>query len=79
MSKLVKTTVVILPLITAALPAQAYIGPGMGAGAIAVVLGILAAIVMGFFAVLWYPIKRFLKKRKAAKEMVSEISGDPSS
>lgn len=48
-----------------ALPAQAYIGPGAGAGMIAVVLGILASIVMAFFAILWYPIKRLLKKRKA--------------
>ena len=46
---------------TPALPAFAYIGPGAGAGAIAVVLGILASIVMAFFAILWYPIKRLLK------------------
>jgi len=48
----------------AAFPAQAYIGPGAGAGTIAVVLGIIAAVVMAFFAILWYPVKRLLKKYK---------------
>jgi hypothetical protein len=49
----------------AANPAAAYIGPGASAGTIAVVLGVLAAIVMAFFAILYYPIKRMLKKRKS--------------
>jgi len=49
-------------------PAMAYIGPGAGAGTIAVVLGVLASIVMAFFGLLWYPVKRLMKKRKAAKE-----------
>jgi hypothetical protein len=57
----------LMPLTLLALPAHAYIGPGAGAGTIAVVLGILASIVMAFFAILWYPVKRLLKKRKAAK------------
>ncbi|MEL6265915.1 MAG: hypothetical protein AAFR52_09765 [Pseudomonadota bacterium] len=50
----------------AATPAAAYIGPGIGAGTIAVVLGVLASIVMAFVAILWYPVKRMLKKKKAA-------------
>ncbi|MCG6942109.1 MAG: hypothetical protein LJE69_12770 [Thiohalocapsa sp.] len=55
-----------LGLLTTA-PAQAYIGPGAGAGTIAVVLGILASVVMAFFAVLWYPVKRVFKKRRSAR------------
>lgn len=58
----------LIGLVLVATPAAAYIGPGMGAGAIAVVLGILASIVMAFVAVLWYPFKRLLKKRKAAPQ-----------
>jgi hypothetical protein len=42
-------------------PAQAYIGPGVGAGVITTVLGILTAIVLALFAVLWYPVKRLIK------------------
>jgi hypothetical protein len=45
--------------------AMAYIGPGVGAGAIAAVLGVLGSIVLAIVAVLYYPIKRMLKGRKA--------------
>lgn len=41
---------------------HAYIGPGMGTGVIAVVLGVLCAIFLALFAILWYPIKRLFKK-----------------
>lgn len=57
----------LLPLVLFALPTRAYIGPGAGAGTIAVVLGILISIAMAFFAILWYPIKRLLKEHKAKK------------
>ena len=46
--------------------AQAYIGPGAGAGTIAIVLGILSSIFLAFVGILWYPIKRLLKGRKAS-------------
>ena len=55
-----------------ATPVHAYIGPGAGVGAIAVVLGIIAAIFLAFVAILWYPIKRLyrnwkVKSKKPAK------------
>lgn len=55
---------VVAAMMLSADPAAAYIGPGLGAGAIAAVFGVLAAIVMAFVAVLWYPIKRLVTKRK---------------
>jgi membrane protein implicated in regulation of membrane protease activity len=45
--------------------AQAYIGPGVGAGAVAAVLGVLGSIFLAIVAVLYYPIKRMMKARKA--------------
>lgn len=60
------------PLLLAAVPAHAYIGPGVGAGTIAVVLGVLASILMAFFAVLWYPIKRVVKKRRSSRRRTEE-------
>jgi hypothetical protein len=54
----------LLLLLAIALPAHAYIGPGAGAGAVAVVLGILSSIVLGLIGIVWYPIKRLIKKRK---------------
>jgi hypothetical protein len=41
----------------------AYIGPGMGAGVIATALGFVGAILLGLFAVLYYPIKRMIKRK----------------
>lgn len=44
--------------------ASAYIGPGVGAGAIAAVLGVLGSVFLAIVAVVYYPIKRMLKGRK---------------
>ena len=44
-------------------PCFTYIGPGMGGGAIAAIIGFFAAIILGIWGILYYPIKRALKKR----------------
>ncbi len=44
---------------------HAYIGPGVGAGAIAAVFGVIGSILLAIVAVVYYPIKRMLKGRKA--------------
>jgi len=46
----------------------AYLGPGVGGGIIAASIGILVAIVATIFGIIWFPLKRFLKKRKEKKE-----------
>jgi len=53
---------VAMSLLFSAAPAMAYIGPGVGAGMIATVLGILTAIGLAVFAIFWYPLKRLLKR-----------------
>jgi len=63
-----------LSMLSLATPAFAYIGPGAGAGTIAVVLGVLASIFLAFVAILWYPIKRLLKKRKRNSNSVGKRS-----
>ena len=45
----------------------AYIGPGMGGGAIAAIFGLIAAFFLGLWGILYYPIKRALKNRKKKK------------
>lgn len=59
MRQILTTTIILLCLTQ---PALAYIGPGTGAGLIATVMGILVAISLALFAVLWYPIKRLLRR-----------------
>ena len=46
----------------------AYIGPGVGGGTILAILGFLVAIIVGIFGLIWFPIKRLLKKNKKKKQ-----------
>ena len=59
-----------LPLLITALvlaiqpgAAMAYIGPGVGLGAIGAILGVIGAVFLAIFAVVWYPIKRGILRR----------------
>lgn len=52
----------------AAAPAHAYIGPGLGAGAIATVIGVLAAMIMAIAALVWFPAKRLIARRRKRPE-----------
>ncbi len=54
--------------------ASAYIGPGLSVGVIGVVLGILGSIVLAIFGLFWYPIKRFMARRKARMEKETSSS-----
>ena len=58
-----------LALLMAALPAtaQAYVGPGLGLGAIGVVLAVLLSGFLAVMALIWYPIKRLFRGRKKAE------------
>ena len=58
-----------------AAPAHAYLGPGLGAGTIAVVLGIAASVLIALFAVIWYPMKRMMKHRGTSEDANSDRSG----
>lgn len=60
-------TLLFLSIFIISIPSYAYIGPGMGGGVIAAVIGFFAAILLGIWGILYYPIKRALKKRKDKK------------
>ena len=51
-------------------PVYAYLGPGVGGGVIVATLGIIVAIFAVLFGLIWFPIKRILKKRKENKEKI---------
>ncbi|MHA1280101.1 MAG: hypothetical protein ACTSQ8_23150 [Candidatus Helarchaeota archaeon] len=42
----------------------AYIGPGVGLSALGALLAVIGGVAATIFGLLWYPIKRFLGKRK---------------
>tara|TARA_B100000989_G_C19509744_1_gene458356 strand:- start:107 stop:325 length:219 start_codon:yes stop_codon:yes gene_type:complete len=46
----------------------AYLGPGVGGGVIAAAIGVIVAIFAAMFGLIWFPIKRLLKKRKEKKD-----------
>ena len=52
--------------------ANAYVGPGLGLGLIGVLLGGIVAILLAVGGIVWYPVKRLLKKSRAAKNSVEE-------
>ena len=60
-------SILFLSLFLISLPSYAYIGPGMGSGVIAAIVGFFAAILLGLWGILYYPIKRALKNRKEKK------------
>ena len=58
------------------MPSYAYVGPGMGGGAIAAIIGFFAAILLGLWGILYYPIKRALKNRKDNKMSSTESDNE---
>jgi hypothetical protein len=48
--------------------AQAYVGPGLSIGAIGAVFAVIGAVLLSVFAAVYYPVKRTLRKRRAAKQ-----------
>lgn len=59
---------VLLALAAFSIPslAHAYIGPGAGISAIGAALALVAAVFFAIVGFVWYPVKRLLRKRKAA-------------
>jgi len=58
-----KLLIILLLLISPAV-ALAYIGPGAGISVLGSLLGILGTIVVAIGAILFWPIRRFLKRKK---------------
>ncbi len=61
---ILKTIIIFFSFVSAA---YAYLGPGIAGGVLAATLGIVIAILAAIFGVIWFPLKRFLKRRKEEK------------
>ena len=55
-------TILILSLISKS--ALAYIGPGLGLGLFASIIGLILSILLFFVAIIWFPLKKIFKKNK---------------
>ena len=44
------------------MPVFAYVGPGLGLGALGAILGVVFSIFLALLGIFWYPIKRFVNK-----------------
>jgi hypothetical protein len=49
------------------LAAQAYVGPGAGITLIGALIGLVSAVFLALWAVLRWPFRRFMARRKAAR------------
>jgi hypothetical protein len=67
---------VLVLLLFSAAAAHAYVGPGLGLGVIGAILGTVLAVIMSIAGVVWYPIKRMLKKKNQAG---ADTTRDPGS
>lgn len=58
-------------------PAHAYIGPGAGLSAIGSVLALFGALLLMIVGFVWYPVKRLMKRRKAAAQAAEAAASAP--
>ena len=53
--------------------AFAYVGPGLGLGAVGAIFGVIFTIILAIIGVFWYPLKRMYKKKKLDHEESEEL------
>ena len=68
MSKMVTRILLTLLLLTQISTATAYVGPGAGISVLGSLLSILATIFVAIGAIIFWPLRKFLKRRKARRE-----------
>ncbi len=68
--------VVVIVLTFTSMSAYAYVGPGLGLGVIGALLGGVLAVLLAVTGVVWYPVKRLLKKKKGARNNVDVSNVD---
>ena len=59
-------------------PAFTYVGPGAGISVLGSLLGILATIVVAISAIIFWPVRKFLKRRKTRAESPATADADNS-
>ncbi|MDN3554788.1 hypothetical protein [Halomonas maura] len=57
-------------------PALAYVGPGAGLTAIGTMVAVIAAILLAVVGFVWYPLKRVMRKKRAARTGDARVTTD---
>jgi len=57
-------TAAFLAAVSAPAPVFAYMGPGIGVGALGAALGVVASLLLVLISVLWYPLKRLVRRSR---------------
>jgi len=73
MPKSIPRILLALQLTMAAGQALAYIGPGAGISVVGSLLSIIATFFVAVGAVLFWPVRKYLKRRKARREAASDV------
>ncbi|MGB5488997.1 MAG: hypothetical protein WBN06_16515 [Lysobacterales bacterium] len=77
MSKIITLVLLMFIQMTLVSPALAYIGPGAGISVLGSLLSILATIFIAIGAIIFWPLRKFIKRRRARRESVvgTEVTG----
>lgn len=65
----------VFTLLLTAGAAHAYIGPGAGISVLGSLLGILTTVLVAIGAILMWPLRTYLKRRKARREAAAAETG----
>ena len=49
--------------------AWAYVGPGLALSTILITLGVIGSLLLAILSVIYYPIKRLIKKNRSKKKI----------
>ena len=53
-------------------PAAAYVGPGLGLGALGAIAAVVLSVLLAVVALVWYPIKRLFKRQSRGSEQAGD-------
>lgn len=69
-------TLPLLSLLATPTTASAYVGPGLGLGAIGLILALVISILLAIIGLFWFPLKRKIGKRSKREHGTAETIRD---
>ena len=68
---LMKNNLWLFVIVFAVVPqiSSAYVGPGLAISTILLIIGVLGSLLLAILAIIYYPIKRLIKKSRSQKKI----------